>query len=157
MKFSNPVLADFVWAALLLEGWLLTIPIILAGLVIEFFFVRHLTGFSVKRSIVADITMNAASLLFGIVLIPLAGFAWEISVGSLLWELNNQIGSFHPINLTATFILAVLINTVIEYLVLRRIFKLEKSKAAFRWLYLANALSVGIAFGSFWLFSIKNS
>jgi hypothetical protein len=155
MKFLNPVLADFVWAALVLESRLLAIPIILAGLVIEFFFVRYLTGFSVRRSILADITMNAASLLFGIVLIPLAGFAWEISVGSLLWELNNQIGSFHPVNWTATFVLAVLINTVIEYFVLRTIFKLEKTKAGFRWLCLANALSVGVTFVSFWFFPIK--
>ena len=157
MKFSNPVLANFVWAGLLLESRLIAIPVILAGLVIEYFFVRRLTGFSAKRSLIADVTMNAASLLLGIVLIPLAGFAWEISVGSLLWELNNQIGSFHPINLAATFIAAVLINAVIENFVLRKIFKLEKDKAGFRWLCLANALTVGIALGSLWFFPIKNS
>lgn len=152
MNFPNPVLADFVWAALILEGWLLAIPIILAGLVIEYFFVKKLTGFSVMRSILADVTMNAASLLLGIILIPLAGFVWEISVGSLLWESNNQIGSFHPINLVATFILAVLINTVIENFILRKIFKLEKNKESFSRLYLANALSVGVAFVGLWFY-----
>jgi len=156
MKFSNPIFADFVWAALFLEGRLLAIPIILAGLIIEYFFVRHLTGFSVKRSIVADVTMNAVSLLLGILLIPLAGLAWEFSAGALLYE-QFKIGSFGYVAWTATFILAVLINTTIEYFVLRRIFKLEKSKAGFRWLCLANALSVGITFVSFWFFPIKNS
>ena len=102
MKFSNPMLANFVWAGLLLESRLIAIPVILAGLIVEYFFVRRLTGFSAKRSLIADVTMNGASLLLGLVLIPLAGFAWEISVGSLLWEMNNQIGSFHPINLAAT-------------------------------------------------------
>ncbi len=79
MRFPTPIFADFVWAALFLEGRLLAIPIILAGLVIEYFFVQRLTGFSVKRSILADVTMNAASLLLGIALIPLAGLAWEFS------------------------------------------------------------------------------
>lgn len=158
MKFSNPVFANLVWAGLLLESRLIVISVILAGLIIEYFFVRRLTGFSVKRSLIADVTMNAASLLLGIVLIPLAGFAWEISVGSLLWEWNNYIfGSFHPLNLTATFTLAVLINAAIENFVLRKIFKLEKDKAGFRWLCLANALTVGIALSSLWFFPIKNS
>lgn len=157
MKFSNPLLANFVWAGLLLESRLIAIPVVMAGLVIEYFFVRRLTGFSINRSLVADLTMNGASLLLGLVFIPLAGFAWEISVGSLLWELNNRIGSFHPINLTATFIVAVLINAVIENFVLRKIFKLENDKAGFRWLCLANALTVGIALGSLWLFPIRNS
>lgn len=152
------MLANLVWAGLVLESRLLAIPVILAGLVIEYFFVRRLTGFSVKRSLIADVTMNAASLLLGIVLIPLAGFAWEISVGSLLWEFNSRIiGSYHPINLTATFMIAVLINAAIENLVLRKIFKLEKDKAGFRWLCLANALTVGIALGSLWFFPIKNA
>ncbi|CAN5263887.1 hypothetical protein BH20ACI1_BH20ACI1_22300 [soil metagenome] len=155
MKLFNPILADFVWAALLLEGRLLAIPIILIGLVVEYFFVQQLTGFSVKRSIIADVTMNAISLLLGILLIPLAGLAWEFTVGSLLYE-QFKISSFGYLAWTATFILAVLINTIIEYLVLRKIFKLEKTKSGFRWLCLANALSVGTTFASFWFFPISN-
>lgn len=155
MKLFNPILADFVWAALVLEGRLLAIPIILIGLVIEYFFVQKLTSFSVKRSVIADVTMNAVSLLLGILLIPLAGLAWEFTAGSLLYEQFN-IGSFSYLAWTATFILAVLINTLIEYFVLRKIFKLEKIKSVFRWLFLANALSVGITFASFWFFPINN-
>jgi hypothetical protein len=156
MKFSTPVFANMIWAALFLEIRLLAIPIILAGLVIEYFFVRRLTGFGVKRSIFADVTMNAASLLLGILLIPLAGIAWEFSAGTMLYE-QFKIGSFSYVSWTATFIMAVLINAAIENFVLRRIFKLEKNKASFRWLCLANALSVGIALASFWFFPIKNS
>lgn len=152
MEFPNPMLANFVWAGLILVSWLLAVPVILIGLGIEYFFVQKLTGFSVKRSIFADVTMNAISLLLGVLLIPLFSFVWEISVGSLLWELNNQIGSFHLINMTATYILTVLINTVIENFALRNIFKLKKNKASFRWLFLANAFSVGVAFVGFWLY-----
>ena len=158
MKYSNPVFANLVWAGLLLESRLVAIPVILAGLIIEYFFVQRLTGFSVKRSLIADITMNAVSLLVGIVLIPLVSFGWEISVSSLLWEFNDYIlGSFHPINLAATFILAVLINAVIENFVLRKIFKLEKDKRSFSRLCLANALTVAIALGSLWFFPIRNA
>ncbi len=155
MKLLNPIFADFVWAALFLEGRLLAIPIILAGLVIEYFFVKRLTGFSVKRSIIADVAMNATSLLFGIVLIPLAGLAWEFSAGQLLYDQVN-IGSFSYVAWIATFILAVLINTTIEYFVLRKMFKLERTKSGFRWLFLANALTVGITFASFWFFPKGN-
>jgi hypothetical protein len=155
MKFPNPVFANLIWAALFLEIRLLAVPVVLTGLIIEYFFVWRLTNFSVKRSILADITMNAASLLLGIVLIPLAGFGWEFTIGRILYE-QFQMGSFSFIGWAASFILAVLINASIEYLILRTIFKLEKDKSGFSWLCLANALTVGIALASLWFFPMKN-
>ena len=155
MKLPNPVLANLVWAALFLEGQLLTVPVVAAGLVIEYFFVRRLTGFSLKRSALTDAVMNAASLLLGIVLIPFAGLVWEFTLGLLIYELFD-LGSFSYVSWTATFVLAVLVNAAVENFVLRRFFKLEKTRAAFGWLCLANALSVGVAFVGMWFFAGKN-
>lgn len=138
-----------------MEGQLLTIPVIIAGLVIEYFFVRRLTGFSLKRSALADAAMNAASLLLGIVLIPFAGLLWEFTLGLLLYELFD-LGSFSYVSWAATFVLAVLVNAAVENFVLRRFFKLEKNRARFWWLCLANALSVGVAFAGMWFFAGKS-
>jgi hypothetical protein len=156
MKLLNPVLANVVWAALFLEGQLLTLPVVAAGLVIEYFFVRRLTGFNFKRALFADVAMNAASVLLGVILIPLAGLVWELAAGVLLYKLF-ELGSFSYVSWAATFVLAVLVNAAIENFVLRKFFKPEKTKAAFWWLCLANALSVGVAFAGLWFYPNRSA
>ena len=122
--------ANSIWPALYLEMKILSWLPISAGLVIEYLFVRKLTGFFIKRSIVVDVSMNLASTLLGIVLIPLFGAVWEIFAG-MSW--------------LATFFLATLLNAVIETIVLQKIFKVNKRWSNFWWLFLANAFSVGLA------------
>ena len=146
-----PVLANFVWAALLLEKYLLSVPVIAAGLAIEYFFVRRLTGFGWKRSLLADLAMNAASLAAGIILIPLAGLAWEATAGVVLYKLFD-LGTFSFVSWAATYVLAVLVNALLENFVLRRFFKVEKNCRGFRLLCLANALSVAVAFAALWFY-----
>jgi hypothetical protein len=143
----HAILADLVWPALFLAGRLMAWWAIALGLLVELFFVRWLTGFSWAKSIVADITMNAASALLGVFLIPLAGVAWEFFPGSILYKVFN-IGTFNPGTWIATFLFAVFINSALETTVLRYGFKQRPFKRFFWWLALANAISVGIAFGS---------
>ena len=111
----------------------------------------------VTGGIVFTSHLNTISLLLWISLISLFLHQFEEYryPGYLLYEQFN-IGSFGYLAWIATFILAVLINAAIENFVLRRVFKLEKAKAGFRWLCLANAPSVGVAFASFWFFPIRN-
>ena len=155
MELFNPVIANFVWAALLLEKYMLSVPVIAAGLLIEYFFVRRLTGFGWKRA-AADLAMNAASLCAGIILIPLAGLAWEATAGVVLYKLFD-LGTFSSVSWAATFVLAVLVNALIEDYVLRRFFKLEKTENGFWWIFLANALSVAAAFAALWLYPSGNA
>ena len=143
----TPFFADVVWPALFLEQRLFSWWAIGLGLVVELFFVRWLTGLSWRMSIVADLSMNTASALLGMFLIPLAGIAWEFFPGSILYKLFD-IGTFNPGTWAATFLFSVLINGILEWSVLRFIFRQKVGKRAFWWLCVANSLSVGLAFGS---------
>ncbi len=142
-----PARADVVWPALFLETRLVTWWAISAGLVAEYLFIRHLFGFGIKKSLLADVSINAASTLLGILLIPIAGIAWEFFPGIILYKVFN-VGTFNPGTWVATFLMAVAINAALESLVIRWVFKTKVGKRGFWGLFLANAISVGIAFGS---------
>lgn len=138
--------ANMVWPALYLETRLFSWWAISVGLLIEYLFVRKFLGAAGKQALLATVAANAASAVLGIVLIPLAGVAWEIFPGLLFYELLNM-GTFNPITWVATFLLACAVNVAIEGLVYKKAFKLGflyKSKLFF-WFMLANAASVGVA------------
>lgn len=141
--------ANLVWPALYLEVRLFSWWAISAGLLIEYLFVRRLFGLSPKRAVIADATANALSALAGLLLIPAAGVVWEIFPGSMYMHAIGW-GTFNPATWAGTFMLACVINAVVEGLVYRKVFKLEFRFRGrkFGWLILANALSVGVAFVS---------
>jgi len=143
---SQHILANIVWPALYLLGRLISFWVIASGLFIEFFFVRRLTSLGWKRAIWADVAMNLASALLGVILIPVVGLIvvlpFPATFGILSW--------------VATFCVAVLINASVESFVLLKGFKQSIGKKEF-WLFcLANALSVGVAFASFWVYPIQD-
>ncbi|CAN5893719.1 hypothetical protein BH11VER1_BH11VER1_01510 [soil metagenome] len=143
------LLADIVWPAVLLEGRILTWWSILAGLIVEYFFVRRITDLSFSRAVIADIAMNTASALLGVILIPMAGIIWEFVPGFVLYKVFN-FGTFNPASWIATTLMAAAINTFIERFVLRKFFKQPVAGARRFWLLFAgNAISIAIAFGSF--------
>ncbi len=145
----STTLADVVWPALFLEERLLSVWIILGGLVIEYFFVWLITDLGALKAIWADLVMNAASTALGIVLIPVVGLLLAIFPGDLL-------GTFSPVGWGLTFILAVLLNTWIEAIVLWKGFKQHLGKRELWLLCLANTLSVGFAFITFLIVPIKD-
>ena len=143
-----PIVADVVWPALLLEGRILTWWAILVGLIVEYFFLRNITELSWSRAALADVAMNAASSILGILLIPIAGIAWEIFPGILLYKVFH-IGTFNPGTWTATILMAAAINTFIERFALRRLFKQPVAGSRCFWmLFLANSISIGLAMAS---------
>jgi hypothetical protein len=144
--FIHYILANVIWPALYLLGRLISFWVILSGLFVEFFFVWRLTGLNLKQSIWADIAMNLASALLGLILIPFLG---------LIVVLPFQ-ATFGLASWIATFFVAVFINASVESLVLLRGFKQKIGQKEFWLICLANALSVGIAFGSFWLYPIRD-
>ena len=144
--------ANVVWPALYLETRLFSWWAIGVGLLIEFFFIKWLFGLSVQRSAIADISANAVSSIAGIILIPLAGIAWEIFPASLINWLFNW-GTFNLVTWVGTFVLGCFINALLEGAVYKKWFAPEfrfKSKA-FIWLLIANSFSVGVAYISFWV------
>ena len=148
IAFSSITYANVVWPALYLEQRSLSWWIILTGLIIEFVFIKLITKYSLLKSAVIDISMNLASSLLGLLLIPIAGIAWEFFPGIVLYKYFN-IGTFNPGTWTATFIFATLINAFIEKLVVEKIFKFKFSRSGFWLLVCINAITVGLAYISF--------
>lgn len=140
---SSPAFADFVWPAVILEERMLSWWVIAAGLLIEFLIVRRLFALTVKEAGIATLLANGVSTVAGIPLLPIAGLAWEV-VNE--W-LTNQ-GTFNPVSAVMTFLLACLINTVIEVLVYKHWYEYTVGRREVWWVFVANALSVGVAFGS---------
>jgi len=87
-------------------------------------------------------------------LVPLAGMAWEFLA---MWSYQRWFGwgSFNPVTWLVTLVLACLINTTVECLIYRFGFKFAVKRREVLWLLLANAFSVGLAFGSLWLAPIE--
>lgn len=143
--------ADMVWPALILETRLFSWWAISVGLIVEYFFVRKLFGLAPKRAAIADLSANAVSAVAGILLIPVAGIAWEFFPGSLLREMSIW-ATFHPITWAGTFFLACVINALLEGLVYKYAFKVDFlfNRKKFWWLVLANVFSVGVAIASLW-------
>ena len=154
--FPVTALADVVWPALYLETRLFSWWAIGLGLLVEFFFVRWLFGLSVKRALLADFSANAISSAVGLILIPVTGLAWEVFPASAInWAFGW--GTFNPVTWAGTFLLACLVTTLVEGLVYRQWFVREfrfRSRQ-FVWLFAANALSVGVAFGSLWISPVR--
>ena len=138
-------IADVVWPALYLETRLFSWWAIGVGLLAEYLFVRWLFQQSIQRSVGATVAAKTISSVVGVLLIPIAGILWEIFPGSIYMHLLKW-GTFNPITWTATFVLACLINAGIESLVYRNIFKLLVQRQELFWIFIANAVSVGLAF-----------
>lgn len=151
---SCSTFADVVWPALFLETRLVTWWTIGVGLLIEFLIIWWLFSLTPRRAALATIAANAVSALIGVPLIPLAGLVWEIFPGSIYMHFLKW-GTFNPVTWAATFIMACLINTVIEAAVYRMGFKLVVRRREFWWIFVANALSVGLAFGSLFVVPVR--
>ena len=154
--FPIAAYANVVWPALYLETRLFSWWAIGLGLLIEFFFIKWLFGFSAKRAVIADVSANTVSSIAGIVLIPLAGLAWELFPASVInWAFGW--GTFNPATWVGSFFLGCLINALLEGAVYKKWFAPSfrfKSKI-FLWLLVANAFSVGAAYISFWVSPVR--
>ena len=148
-------IADVVWPALYLETRLFSWWAIGVGLVAEYLFVRWLFQQSIQRSVVATVAANAVSSVAGVLLIPIAGILWEFFPGSIYMYLLKW-GTFNPITWAATFVLACLVNTGIEALVYKKGFKLQFHRREFFWIFIANAVSVGLAFVTLFMVPVES-
>ncbi|MBV9512315.1 MAG: hypothetical protein JO303_18750 [Caulobacteraceae bacterium] len=140
--------ADVIWPALFLEPRLLSVPIVVVGLLIEAAVLR--LGFRMRwlKAIFASAVANAISAALGAVLIPVAGIAWEIFPGILLYKVLNM-GTFNPFTWAATFSLATAVTTAIEVGSLHAIFNVPLMPRTWGLWFFANAASVSLAFASF--------
>jgi hypothetical protein len=138
------MLADVVWPAAYIAGGLVFSWAVLVGLVLEWPFAKWLTGYSWWAAWKPTLAMNLASAILGGFLIAVAGIVWEVFPGTLIHRAMN-VGTFNPITWWATFVMAVLINSLVEAQVLKRFFGVLKWWRAAGWLTIANSLSVTAA------------
>ncbi len=138
------MLADVVWPAAYLAGGLAFSWAVLVGLVLEWPFAKWLTGYSWWAAWKPTLVMNAASAILGGFLIAVAGIVWEIVPGFLLYP-ALKVGTFNPVTWWATFVMAVLINSIVEAQILKGFFGVLRWKRAAAWLIIANSLSVAAA------------
>jgi hypothetical protein len=155
----HDVFANYQFAALLLSRFLHSFLAIGFALVFKFFFVRRLTTLSFGKCVLANFMMNFVSVLFGIILIPVAGILWQLSIGTIL-DNYLDIGTFNLGALIAPFadwiaalLFAVFISAYLETVTLRFVFNQgafgkEAHWKFFWWLCVANTPVVVLAFGS---------
>ena len=140
-------MADVVWPALYLSDRLVAWYVIGAGLLVEYWFIRKATTLNWSEAIFADICSNGVSTLLGIVLIPTLGLLWEISAGGVI-NILFDTGTFNIGTWIGTVLLAALANATIESAVLVYGFKQKWQRRLVLWMFLANVISVGLAFAS---------
>lgn len=149
-----PAFADALWPAMIVTIRILAWVPILVGLLIEWLIVRRITGFDWWKSLKADLVMNLASSLLGLILLPLLGLvlidSWFLEIGynsSRSAYLGDQLGP--PIwDIVYCFpfsVLAAFVNVGVEALVLSRVFTVPMTRKRFWMLYLANLASVLVA------------
>lgn len=137
--------ADVVWPALYLETRLFSWWAITFGLVVEYFFVRTIFNLPIKKATIATFTANFVSSLVGLLAIPIASIFLEISPGIVIHKLFN-IGTFNPFTWGATFVIACLINSLIESAIYIKVFKLSFfiCSKTFSWVFIANIASLWV-------------
>jgi hypothetical protein len=144
------IAANIVWPALYLVGRMNAVTPILAGLVVEFVFLRYATGLRGFRSVWADLAMNSASALLGMLLIPLTGLGWEFMAGVTIQPLFH-VGTFNTATWIATALLAAAANAVIEGQVLKHFFGQPLSRRFFIQLAAVNLVTVSLGCLSLYL------
>ena len=148
LLFPVTACANMVWPSLYIADGMRSWFVILAGLILEIAFVKLFLKQNILKSSFIAFVMNLISALVGIVLIPLSGFVGEfllIPFGGGTFQLSHWI---------VAYILAVLMNTLVEGLVVNTFFRFG-FKNMFLWLFTANAFSVVFCILSYGFFMEK--
>jgi hypothetical protein len=144
LLLPSVALANLVWPAVYVTMGLVTWWVVAAGLVIETVALCLLLRTSLAKSLLLAFSMNAISAVLGIVLVPLAGIAYEFLPGLLINWLFSW-GTFNPVAWVATFLLAAVINATVEGTVLSKAFAISLNRTHKLWLVALNFATVALA------------
>jgi hypothetical protein len=139
--FLLPTLAfgNVVWPALYTETKASSLPIIGLSLALEYLVIRRLFGQSLTKSVFYTVAANLVSGILGLVLRPLSGLAWELSLGMLIMWLFNW-GTFNPVTWFFVPVVGGAINALLELLTIKLIWKEKFSRKAFLYLWMITNL-----------------
>lgn len=127
--------ANLIWPSLYIVQQYFVWYVILAGLIIETLAAHFFLKTNWKKSALIMLVVNVISALVGLIFIPVSGILVEILTipfGGGTFQLSHWI---------LDYLCALLINTYIELLALKKIFKYPL-RTNFWWLFAANLLSV---------------
>ena len=133
--FSTPAFADVVWPSLYIAVGMLSVYVIIAGLLIEWLFVKYFTDTNWLKAGLVAFGMNLITCLLGIILIPISGLLVEF----IMYPVSPA--TFHWSHWLMSYLVIILMNTLIEGLVIKLALK-QKFKSVFWWLFGANTISV---------------
>ena len=143
---SPAVYADVIWPALYITKGMLSLKVIILGLIIETLFVKIFTKTDWKKSCLVSVLMNLITSLLGIILIPLFGLLSELVFDFVFHSYDKfGIGTFHWSHWLVSYIMVIILNTLIEAFVIKKALKLNYKNILW-WLFIANAISVLICF-----------
>ncbi len=144
LSFPSITYAYVTWPALYAETKINTIPVITIGIVIEFFLIRWLFKLNISNAIKYTLVANIVSGVLGLFLRPASGVMWESSIGQLVMGIFAW-STFNPIAWFSVPVIGGMLNSVLELLTIRFIWKYEFDKKNFYFLWLANSYTLGIA------------
>jgi hypothetical protein len=136
--------ADVIWPALYAETKVSSVPIIVASLLIEFWFFKWLFRAGYRKTLIYTISANIASGVIGLIARPISGIIYELSLGMLINSLFDW-GTFNPVAWFFVPIIGGAVNAVIELGTIRLIWKEEINKKRFVLTCFVNAVTVAIA------------
>ena len=144
-SFSS-VHADFIWpTAFLAERWF-SIPAIVAGLLIEIGFVRYFSKVDWRKSVIVGAAMNIASATVGAVFSLIVGLFASMLLYTpiaLIFDAMKSKTDVMVLYWLIGYLCSILVNVWIEGTIIQKTIKLSLSKT-FRWLFFANAISIGM-------------
>ena len=138
------LVADVVWPSLLLSARLWAWWCVAGSIVIEAAALWRFAGVPPAKAALASAVMNCVSGFCGIFLLPVAGLWWEM-LASLTFASWFNWGTFNPVSYAATWLIAVLLSTIIEMFVLWLVFFIPWTRRLTVVMLLANAVTVGLA------------
>ena len=135
---------DLVWPALYAETKVNSLPIIALSLALEYLAIRWLFKTNVNKSIFYTIVANTVSGILGVLLRPLSGIVWEISLGQVVIFLFKW-GTFNPVAWFFVPVIGGALNSALELLSIKVIWKEKFTRRRFVILWIVNWITVGIA------------
>ena len=138
--------ADVIWPSLYIAKGMLSFQVILVGLIVEILFVKYFARINFKKALVVSIVMNLITTILGIILIPLSGLGIEFIFDFVFHFYDKfNIETFHWSHWLMSYLVIILINTIIECFYIKLALKL-KIKETFCWMLTANGISVFLCF-----------
>jgi hypothetical protein len=136
--------ANVVWPALYTETKINACPIILLSLVLEYLAIRFLFRRATGISALYTVAGNLVSGIAGMVLRPLSGILWELSLGQAVMALFDW-GTFNPVAWFCVPLIGGAINSILELGTLRIVWKEKMTWKRFAWFWFMNWITVGLA------------